>query len=180
MSSYLNMQNPKLSRRISRRLSSVNETPVVEEVSAELLAKLRRLDEERIEEEKRVENEAAMEEYFRKENERRTEQVTSIPITDQRKCGSGITNQRKCATGITNQRKCASVRSNSQNCVSGISHLRKGISERWLPDIHPNKSLFHVHVLMSYQEVMLTDSYTSPSARGCTRTAGFSQDVSFS
>ena len=161
------MQNPKLSRRMPRRLSSVNEiTPVVEEVSAELLAKLRKLDEERIEEEKRVENEAAMEEYFRKENERRTEQVTSIPITDQGKCGSGITNQRKCATG----------RSNSQNRVSGISHYQKGISERWLPDIHPNKSLFEVHVLMSYQEVMLTDSYTSPSARG----AGFSQDVSFS
>ena len=212
------VQKRRFSRRMSRRSSSLTKMNDAI-VSAELLAKLRKIDDERIEEERRVEMEAAMKEYFRKEDERRREQVTSIPITnlrrgaseisdlrkstswrsdirksepgmpDQRKSPSLRSDIRKSASRMPDQGKSASLRSDIRKSASGmpneveisrIPDIRKGSSGRWLPDIHPNKSLFEVHVLMSYQEVMLTDSYTSPSSRGGTRTARFGQDASCS
>ena len=125
----LPLQNPNprrksKGRRLTRRSSSLKTGSVDATITAELLTKLQKIDDERRAEEKREEAKNAMKEYFRKEERRMNEQVTSIRKTD------------------------------LKNEVASMEKVPK------------KNSLYDVHLLMNYQEVMLTDSYTSPSARG--------------
>ena len=131
--------------------------------SIDILEISRKMEEQRRISEIKKMNEMSLKMYFKKEEGRRRELIERISNVDV--AGGG---KRKYTNKCTNHHQDMKTKNDTHRPFSNGSRNQNRKNNRSidLNNKNDNKSFYCVHMLMKYQEVMLSGSYIAPSIRG--------------